>query len=391
MIGNVCYCLNEGGMALDANSDPLEDIKQVAGLGAIMDLDEIADDELKELYARLLAWAYARVFVNSKREGHERWRNMRVWVCMDGARTAKSITTKNWTHIVVNAGLIEQLVWDAYRIGHNPDVFSWMNGNAAKLPVAVTSRFGLAASSPEDLIQNLGFYKISDERRGSLALVLLAVGFLFVIDHEYCHISHHHAYLNRARASAADMGSGPPAELDFLTKQALEHDADIFATNRWTDMLLGRDCFLDHGDMAAAIAALREQDRSATYVLFIYAMFCGFRGMGQENWSASFPSTTSHPPAPFRFKSTLACLYERLEQLNAPAEMNAFRTLGKIIWPLLEFLYSEGSKRPSIKGAVEDVSSAEADTHFRALYARWREIVLSGAISGWEGVIPPEY
>ena len=370
--------------------DPLDDIQRVAGVGPIVNLDQIANGDLKDIYVRLLAWAYSRIYVNSKLEGSERWQNIFVWICMNDARTAKAITTENRIHVVINDGLVEQIIWDAYRIGHNPDMFPWINGAGGA--ERNKSYCDMTAVSPADLLRDIRLYRIDDERRHSLIMMLLALSFLFVIDHEYCHLAHHHAFLEEVTRS----GDLSPVEIDFLTMQALEHDSDVFATNRWVDMLIGRDYFLDHCEFAPATAALREQDRSTKYVLFTYAIFCGFRGMGQENWAANFPSTGCHPPAPFRFKSILACLYSRLEKLD-PIEMNAFETLGSIIWTFLEFLYAGGSATPSIRKALEirntleDVSSIGADTHFRALYGRWRELVLSAKISGWEGIVPPEY
>lgn len=274
-----------------------------------------------------------------------------------------------------------QLVHDAYRIAHDPDVFPWF-GSVEGLARMRISRLDVGAIPPGSLLENLGQYAVPDEQRQRLALLLLTLSFLFVIDHEYCHLANHHASLSLLKTAS-------PGIVDSLTSQALEMDADTYAFNRWADILFEKDSVLGRGEFSDLASTLREENRNATYALFIYAMFCAFRSLGQQDWTATFPSTSPHPPAPFRFKTTLAALWERLEQSGSGSDLNDYKGLLKVVWPLLEFLYTRESTRPPILLSLDDVSSPEATRHFHAVYGRWRDLVISRAISGWDGVEPP--
>ena len=365
---------------LTARQD-IECALQNQNVGPVVDLDEMPEGDLKKLFVRVLGDAFIRVQVNSRRSRSSDWRDTFVWICMDSRRSARSITTKVYRHILVYDGLVAQLVHDAYRIAHDPDVFPWF-GSLEGLARMRISRLDVSAIRPESLLENLGQYAVPDEQRQRLALMLLSLSFLFVIDHEYCHLANHHAFLSSPETA-------PPSIVDFLTLQALEMDADTYAFNRWADILFAKDPILERDEFSDLASTLREKNRTATYALFIYAIFCAFRGLGQQDWTATFPSTSPHPPAPFRFKTTLTALWERLKQSGSDSDLNDYNGLLKVVWPLLEFLYTRESTRPPILLSLDDVNSPEATRHFHAVYEVWRRLVISRTISGWDGVEPP--
>lgn len=350
---------------------PQEDVEralQQSDGGPIVDLDYLPDSDIKNLFVRLLGNALIRVFINSNGET-EIWRKTFVWISMDSSRNAKAIITGTYKHIVINDGLIEQMIYDAYRVAHDEGIFPWFGSDSSALPM-LGSQSDKGSSSSEPPLESLARYAVSAGPRQQLSLMILTLSFLFVVDHEYCHLVNHHG-------SSSPLGVMTPHEPanpgDHLTLQAREMDADTYAINRWADMLLGRDNFLNKCDFSNIISVFQDQDRVATYTLFTYAMFCAFRGLGQERWAASFPSTSRHPPAPFRFKVALGVLWEKLEKFGSPLDRAAYIRLLESIWPFLEFLYTRNTETPPRLSSLDEVSSPEATQHFMALYQRWCE------------------
>ncbi|WP_025860601.1 hypothetical protein [Acetobacter papayae] len=359
---------------------PVEELKQRKDIGAVVDVNLLPDGPLKALYIRLLAIAYRRIYVNSNFTRPEIWQNTHVHISMDRALGAKSTSMPNWNHIIINDGLIAQLVWDAYRVGHNSEFFSGFNDEVNSQETNYSSKIDLKSISPENFLNDFASYQVENERRNSLVQALITVSFLFVIDHEYRHLAAHHEFLSSSTETP-----------DRLTMQALELDSDTFASNRWVHMLIGTDKTLSDNETKEAITILSEQDRQITYVFFLYALFCGFRGLGQADWeTTSFSFNSTHPPTSFRFKIIIAVLFDHLEANKSNSELDVLKTILPVVWPLLEFLYNQNSG-PPLLNALGNANSDEANVLFEKLYKKWRDLIISKSITDWIGDFPPAY
>lgn len=274
-----------------------------------------------------------------------------------------------YNHIVIDFSILERIVSKSYEVGLNKLFFRELTDDLTTIPGPVDFE-----SRQLILFEDILKYSFSDPLRQSIVYFLIYNSFLFIIDHEICHLSFH-----RRDVSFMNM------EINRLSR-AKEFDADLYAVNRCIDNMQEKDIFMIYNshllEVENNLAKLGKILKPHRVILCFYSMFLSFLCLGNLDWWTDFDKIRTHPSIPFRFKCNIAAIIDR-DDLGILEYSGIEYKLSEMIAHMAEEFFMKFHKVSSDGNGgklISQLDTNEADNLFYQIYKDWCCLRSYGAI-----------